>query len=97
MRKRLQLALMVTPVIATFLSLTTQPVQAADNAGVLTATTDEFGRRIWVNESVAAPKVNRATNSAPSGRNLFTGVPQTAAGSRFRTRVCRRRDRLPRK
>jgi soluble lytic murein transglycosylase-like protein len=61
---------MVTPVIATFLSLTTQPVQAADNAGVLTATTDEFGRRIWVNESVAAPKVNRATNSAPSGRQL---------------------------
>jgi soluble lytic murein transglycosylase-like protein len=70
MRKRLQLALMVTPVIATFLSLTTQPVQAADDAGVLTATTDEFGRRIWVNESVAAPKVNRATNSAPSGRQL---------------------------
>lgn len=70
MRKRLQLALMVTPVIATFLSLTTQPLQAADNAGVLTATTDEFGRRIWVNESVAAPKVNRATNSAASGRQL---------------------------
>jgi soluble lytic murein transglycosylase-like protein len=70
MRKRLQLALMVTPVIATFLSLTTQPVQAADDAGVLTATTDEFGRRIWVNESVAAPKPNRATTSAPTGRQL---------------------------
>ena len=70
MRKRLQLALMVTPVIATFLSLTTQPVQAADDAGVLTATTDEFGRRIWVNESVAGPKTTRPSNSAPAGRQL---------------------------
>jgi hypothetical protein len=70
MRKRLQLALMVTPVIATFLSLTTQPVQAADDAGVLTATTDEFGRRIWVNESVPTAKPSRGANSVPTGRQL---------------------------
>jgi soluble lytic murein transglycosylase-like protein len=70
MRKRLQLALMVTPVIATFLSLTTQPVQASDDSGVLTATTDEFGRRIWVNESAPASKATRAPNSVPTGRQL---------------------------
>ena len=70
MRKRLQLALMVTPVIATFLSLTTRSVQAADDSGALTATTDEFGRRIWVNESAPTPKRVRPATVAPSGRQL---------------------------
>jgi hypothetical protein len=70
MRKRLQLALMLTPVIATFLSLTTQPVQAADDAGSLTATTDEFGRRIWVNEAIPVRKPTRASASVPAGRQL---------------------------
>jgi soluble lytic murein transglycosylase-like protein len=75
MRKRLHLALMAMPVIATFLSLTPQPLQAADSSGtsqVLTATTDENGRRIWVNES--APPTPTAPQSRPraasSGRQL---------------------------
>ncbi len=64
MRKRLHLALMAMPVIATYLSLATLPVQAADSSGesqVLTATTDESGRRVWVNEPAAAPRASRST------------------------------------
>jgi hypothetical protein len=91
MQKRLHLALMVTPVIATFLSITTLPVQAAegsDNAGALTATTDEYGRRVWVNESVPKPKpVRQSQNWTSSGRPLvywssqehrFKPVPHTS-------------------
>jgi soluble lytic murein transglycosylase-like protein len=90
MRKRLHLALMVTPVIATFLSITS-PVQAADpsdNSGTLTATTDEYGRRVWVNESTAKPKPVRRTQSwTPSEQRLvywssrehrFKPVPHTS-------------------
>lgn len=73
MLKRLQRALMVTPVIATFLS-TTLPVRAADpsdNSGALTATTDEYGRRVWVNESAAKPRAVRQTQSgSPSEQRL---------------------------
>src|SRR5438477_65487 len=72
MLKRLHLALMVTPVIASFLSITILPVRAADasdNPGALTATTDEHGRRVWVNESTTKPKPVRQNQSwAPSGR-----------------------------
>ncbi|HYL16831.1 MAG TPA: lytic transglycosylase domain-containing protein [Terriglobales bacterium] len=90
MQKRLHLALMVTPVIATFLSITL-PVQAADpsdNSGALTATTDEYGRRVWVNESTAKPKAVRQTQSwTPSeqrlvywssGEHRFKPVPHTS-------------------
>jgi hypothetical protein len=68
MRKSLQLALMVS--IATSLCFTTQSVQAADDAGALTATTDQYGRRVWVNESGSTPRVSRASSSAPTGRQL---------------------------
>jgi soluble lytic murein transglycosylase-like protein len=75
MRKRLHLALMAMPVIATFLSLATRPVQAADSSErsqVLTATTDENGRRIWVNEPAPGPKVSRpSARPTPSGRQLM--------------------------
>ena len=66
MLKRLHLALMVTPVIASFLSITILPVRAADasdNPGALTATTDEHGRRVWVNESTTKPKPVRQNQS----------------------------------
>jgi soluble lytic murein transglycosylase-like protein len=68
MRKRLQLALTVT--IATFLSLSIQSMQAADDAGSLTATTDQYGRRVWVNESLPSPKDHRASPPATPGRQL---------------------------
>jgi len=53
MRKHLQLALMATAVVATFLSLT--PYLQADEGSdttAITPTTDDFGRTIYVNESV---------------------------------------------
>lgn len=61
MRKRLQIALMVTPVIATFLSFT-PPVQAAegsDNSKALTATIDDDGHVLWVNDYATPPKAKR--------------------------------------
>ncbi|PYV58963.1 MAG: hypothetical protein DMG90_16060 [Acidobacteria bacterium] len=53
MRKNLQLALMASPVIATLLSLSTAYLQA--QAGI-SATTDDDGHKIYVNDTVTAPK-----------------------------------------
>lgn len=54
MRKSLQLALMAVPTIATCLFLTVLPVQAgpADSSAPITTTTDNFGRKIYVNDTV---------------------------------------------
>jgi soluble lytic murein transglycosylase-like protein len=58
MRKRLQLALMVSPVIATFLFLTTPYVQAevgsGEAAGTITTSTDDNGHKVYVNDYVPA-------------------------------------------
>ena len=55
MRKRLQLALMATPAIATLLSFT-PCVQAATNAPI-TPTTDDGGHKVYVNDVVTpAPR-----------------------------------------
>lgn len=54
MRKHLQIALMATPVLAASVSLTTQPVYAADDGtGKMVATTDDSGRTIYTNDSVS--------------------------------------------
>jgi soluble lytic murein transglycosylase-like protein len=61
MRKRLQIALMMTPVIATFLYFT-PPVRAADGSDsskALTATIDDDGHVLWVNDHVQAAKPAR--------------------------------------
>jgi soluble lytic murein transglycosylase-like protein len=61
MRKRLQLALMASAVVATFLSLTKPYVQAeagANDAAI--STTEDGGRKIYVNDTVAAPAVSAA-------------------------------------
>lgn len=74
MRKRLHLVLMVSPVIATFLSISPLSVQAADEASgshTLTATSDENGHRVWVNEELVPPKPTRQNqNRASSGGQL---------------------------
>jgi hypothetical protein len=70
MRKRLQLALMIAAVTATSLSFTTQLAQAADDAGLLTATTDQYGRRVWVNESLPSPNSRRVSGPTTPGRQL---------------------------
>jgi len=67
MRKNLHLVLMASPVIATFLSFTTPYVQA--EAGLtapanITAATDGFGRKVYVNDSPAP--FSRKSKAAPS-------------------------------
>jgi hypothetical protein len=56
MRKHLKLALMASPVIATFLSITTPYVQAEPGARAVATeiapTTDDNGRKIYVNDSI---------------------------------------------
>jgi len=67
MRKHLQLALMASPVIATFLSLTTPYVQAeAGPIGtntVITSATDDNGRKVYVNESFPMVTTKRSEPS----------------------------------
>jgi Transglycosylase SLT domain len=72
MRKRLQLALMASTVIATALSLTTPYVQAEPGAsdsptGTITST-DENGRKVYVNDVV--PEKHLPAAAAPRRSNL---------------------------
>jgi hypothetical protein len=71
MRKHLQLALMASPVIATLLSLTTPYLQAeAGSDGVstvITSSTDDNGRKVYVNESF--PGVTSKRTEAPVRRS----------------------------
>jgi soluble lytic murein transglycosylase-like protein len=69
MRKNLQIVLMASPVIATFLSLTPY-LRAASAAGVITTTTDDSGRKIYVNESVPASSAGRSQVPAASSTAL---------------------------
>jgi soluble lytic murein transglycosylase-like protein len=69
MRKRLQLALMASSVIATFLSLTTPCVQAeagsGETYGTITTATDDSGHRVFVNDAVplVTPRPRPASNT----------------------------------
>ena len=70
MRKRLQIALMASPVIATFLSFTTPQLQAQTGFGTasITTATDGSGRKIYVNdEAPAAPRRTPAPALQTSG------------------------------
>jgi len=67
MRKHLQLALMATSVIATFLSLTPYVQAEASSESAITQTTDDDGRTIYVNESVTRP--SRSSSQAPVRRS----------------------------
>jgi soluble lytic murein transglycosylase-like protein len=62
MRKRLQIVLMAT-IAATSLSTTAMCAESGPGRESITATTDESGRKIYVNEGVA---------TAPSGREVAT-------------------------
>jgi hypothetical protein len=64
MRKRLQLALMASPAIATLLFLTPY-VRAAGNAPI-TATTDDSGHKVYVNDVVAPSRTQRRSSSIPA-------------------------------
>jgi soluble lytic murein transglycosylase-like protein len=67
MRKHLQLALMASPVIATFLSFTMPYVQAEAGATAAITSTDDNGRKVYVNESF--PVVPSKRSETPVRRN----------------------------
>jgi soluble lytic murein transglycosylase-like protein len=67
MRKRLQLALMASPVIATFLSFTMPNVQAEAGAAAVITSTDDNGRKVYVNESF--PVATSKRSEAPARRS----------------------------
>jgi len=71
MRKHLLIALMASPVIATFLSFTTPQLQAQagfSTSASITSATDESGRKIYVNDSVpVAPRRTRTPAVRTSG------------------------------
>jgi soluble lytic murein transglycosylase-like protein len=76
MQKRLQLAWMAVPVIATFLSFTPFVQAESDtDASVITQTKDDFGRTIYVNEPVPAATRH---SQAPVQRNqlMFWSVTE---------------------
>ena len=69
MRKRLQLALMATSVIATALSLTPR-VQGATSTPI-TATTDGSGHTVYVNDVVAQSSARHSKSSSPGASSSF--------------------------
>lgn len=79
MRKNLQLALMASPVIATFLSLTTPHVQAEVNSSTaaITTTTDDSGRKVYVNEE-SVPRTTAKRSEAPARQSSLVYWSVTA-------------------
>src|ERR1700761_5457118 len=72
MRKNLQLALMASSVVAIFLSLATPYLQAEAASGTahsaITSSTDDSGRKVYVNESFAVAASKRS--EAPTRNSL---------------------------
>jgi len=60
MRKRLQIALMASPVLATFLSLTTPYLRAQAGSASIIASVDSSGRKIYVNDETPRDADHRA-------------------------------------
>jgi soluble lytic murein transglycosylase-like protein len=67
MRKNLQLALMASPVVATFLAFTTPYVQAEAGTTAAITSTDDNGRKVYVNESFSV--VSSKRSEPPVRRN----------------------------
>ena len=80
MRKRLQIALMVTPVIASFFSLSPSVWAAAGegSATSITTTVDQNGRKIFTNDEYAPGTPARNTFVPTSGRSqlMFWSVTE---------------------
>jgi hypothetical protein len=64
MRKRLQIALMASPVLATFLSLTTPYLRAQTGTASITTSIDSTGRKIYVNDEAPVTASRRSTTPA---------------------------------
>ena len=78
MRKRLQIALMATPVIATFLSLTTPYLRAQAGSASITSSIDSSGRKVYVNdETPVAPRRSTASAAQSSGLMYWSPTAHT--------------------
>jgi soluble lytic murein transglycosylase-like protein len=69
MRMRLQIALMATVIAASFLATVSLWAESGSGPPSITATTDESGRKIYVNDQAPASS-SRSTASAPSRSGL---------------------------
>jgi soluble lytic murein transglycosylase-like protein len=69
MRKRLQIALMASPVLATFLSLA-PPYLRAQSANI-TSSVDASGRKVYVNDEIPLAPSNRASSSPRSSGLVY--------------------------
>jgi len=74
MRKHLQLALMATSVIATFLSLTPYVQAEAGSDSTITPSKDDNGRTVYVNESV--PTLTHRSQPAQQSSLVFWSVTE---------------------
>src|SRR5207245_9291836 len=74
MRKNLQIALMAVMAVATSASLSAPRAQAAtgpnDSSPVITST-DENGRKVYVNDAVRATHLQHPQSSEPTRRRLL--------------------------
>src|SRR5215813_7717152 len=71
MRKHLHIVLMVSPVIATFLSLPAERAWAQTSASErITSTTDDTGHKVYVNEDLPVDRTDRA--ASPARRNQLS-------------------------
>ena len=78
MRKRLQIALMVSPVIASFLSLSPSVWAGEGSATSISTTVDQNGRKIFTNDEYAPANPARNTFVPTSGRSqlMFWSVTE---------------------
>ena len=78
MRKRLQIALMASSVLATFLALTTPYLRAQASSASITTSIDSSGRKVFVNdETPVAPR--RSTTPAIQSSGLMYWSPTAHA------------------
>ena len=75
MRKRLQIALMASPVIATFLSLTTPYLRAQAGSASITSSIDGSGRKVYVNDETPVTAPRRSTAPAVQSSGLMYWSP----------------------
>jgi membrane-bound lytic murein transglycosylase B len=89
MRKRLQIALMASTAIATFLSLTAPKVWAADEDSQTITATDEHGHKVYVNDDAPKKQTHSQSTEAPrrplvywsAKENRWKPVPGPSAAS----------------
>ena len=75
MRSRLQIALMATTVAAaTFLSTSLAWAESAGRNAAIATTTDEFGRKIYVNDEGPAKSVSTIDSSQPAGLSYWSST-----------------------